>query len=105
MAGPRDRAPWYQGVRSSAGGWTSEQEELSVPRVAALVDQELDAGRCSGPSLNLLTTFQYWVLDFVSTFHYLRPDFSSTFLVFGVSRAQLPLEKADNFRSFPGGKF
>ena len=63
------------------------------PGVAALVGQEFDAGRCSGPILNFLTTFQYLVLnfvstfhylglDFLSTFHYLRPDFSSTFLIF-----------------------
>jgi len=45
------------------------------PNVAALVDRDLDAGRCSGPSLNFLTTFQDLVLDSVFTFHYLLPDF------------------------------
>ena len=82
-----------QGTRSSTGGWTSAERNCRSPGVSALVGQELDAGRCSGLILNFLTTFQYLVLDFVSTFHYLRPDFSSPFLIFGVSRAQLPLEK------------
>ena len=77
---------------------------MSAPRVAALVDQELDASQCSGPILNFLTTFQDFVLDFVSTFHYLRLDFPSTFLIFGVSRAQLPLEKLDDFSFFSRGE-
>ena len=63
------------------------------PGVAALVGQELDAGRCSGPILNFLTTFQYLVLDF-----------PSTFLIFDVSRAQLPLEKVDDFSFFSRGE-
>ncbi len=46
------------------------------PGISALIGQELDAGRCSGPILNFLTTFQYLVLDFVSTFHYLGLYFS-----------------------------
>ena len=66
------------------------REELSVPGVSALVGQELDAGRCSGPILNFLTTFQYLVLNFVSTFHYLYPDFSS--------------RKLTTSRVFPEGK-
>ena len=77
------------------------------PGVAALVGQEFDAGRCSGPILNFLTTFQYLVLDFVSTFHYLRPDFShlfSSFLIFGVSSPQVSLEKVDDFSFFSRGK-
>ena len=61
--------------------------------VAALVGQELDALRCSGPILNFLTTFQYLVLDF-----------PSTFLIFDVSRAQLPLEKVDDFSFFSRGE-
>ena len=78
------------------------------PGVAALVGQEFDAGRCSGPILNFLTTFHYWGLDFLSTFHYLRPDFSSTFLssflIFGVSSPQVSLEKVDDFSFFSRGK-
>ena len=31
-------------------------------------------------------------------------DFSSTFLIFGVSRAQLPLEKVDDFSFFSRGE-
>ena len=63
------------------------------PGVAALVGQKLDAGRCSGPILNFLTTFQYLVLNFVSTF-----------LIFGVSSAQLSLEKVDDFWGFSRGE-
>ena len=74
-------------------GDVGNRGELSVPRVAALVDQELDASQCSGPILNFLTTFQYLVLDF-----------PSTFLIFDVSRAQLPLEKVDDFSFFSRGE-
>ena len=55
--------------------------------------QELDACRCLGPVLNFPTTFQDLVLDFVSTI-----------LIFGVSRAQLPLEKVEDFSFFSRGK-
>ena len=90
--------------RAVPAGEPANRGNCWSPSVAALVDQDLDAGRCSGPSLNFLTTFQDLFLDFVSTFHYLRPDFSSTFLIFGVSSAQLPLEKVDDFSFFPQGK-
>ena len=77
------------------------------PGVPALVGQELDAGWCSGPILNFLTTFQYLVLDFVSTFHYLRPDISSTSpLLFSSLVSVVPefLEEVDDFSGFSGGK-
>ena len=82
-----------QGTRSSTGGWTSAERNCRFPGVAALVGQELDAGRCSGP-----------ILYFLSTFHYLYPDFPSTFLIFGVSRAQLPIEKVEDFPFFSRGE-
>ena len=56
------------------------------PGVPALVGKELDAGRCSGPILDFLTTSQYLVLNFVSTF-----------LIFGISSAQVSLQKVDDF--------
>ena len=66
----------------------------------------------SSTSLRLFSTwfstssrlFSSLGLDFLSTFHYLRPDFSSTFLIFGVSRAQLPLEKVEDFSFFFRGE-
>ena len=68
------------------------------------MDQELDAGRCSGPILNFLTPFQDVVLDFVSTFHYLRPTFPRLFSSLALVRLNFPSRKLTTFRSFPGGK-
>jgi hypothetical protein len=70
-------------VTVPAGG-PANLGELPAPGVAALVGHQLDAGRCSGPILNFLTTFQYLGLNFVSTSHYLGIDSSRTF-------SQLPL--------------
>ena len=71
--------------------------------VAALVGQELDAGRCSGLIPNFLATFQYLVLDFVSTFHYLRPDFSHLFSSLALVVLKFLSRKLTTFRSFPEG--
>ena len=100
--------------------WDQQTEgNRRSPGVAALVGQELDAGRCSGPILNFLTTFQYLVLKFVSTFLIFGPrlplyfsllgpllflDFPTTFLIFGVSSTQVSLEKVDGFAGFSRGK-
>ena len=70
--------------------------ELSVPHVAALVGQELDAGRCPGLILNYLTTFQDLVLDFVSTSPRLFSSLALVVLNF-LSR------KLTTFRVFPKG--
>ena len=84
---------------------TANSDSLSVPpKRIRTGGQGLDAGRCSGPILNFLTTIQDLVLNSVSTFHYLRPDFSSTYLIFGVSRAQLPLGKKRKVVNFLEGK-
>ena len=63
-------------------GHAANRESLLVAHVAALVDQELDAGWCSGPILN----------------------FVSTFLIFGVSSPQVSLEKVEDFSFFSRGK-
>ena len=88
------------------------------PGVAALVGQEPDAGRCSGPILNFLTTFQYLVLNFVSTFLIFGPrlplyfsllaprlflDLSHLFSSLALVVLKFLSRKLTTFRSFPEG--
>ena len=75
-------------------GDVGNRGELSVPRVAALVDQELDAVRCSGPVFNFPTTFQDLVLDLVST----SPRLFSSLVSVGLN---FPSRKLKTFRVFP----
>ena len=78
-------------------GWTSDPGGIvGSPSVSALVDQELDAGRCSGLILNFPTTFQDLVLDFVST----SPRFFSSLALVVLNFLS---RKLTTFRVFPRG--
>ena len=55
----------------------------------------------SSTSLRLFST---WSLTSSRLLSSLGLDFPSTFLIFDVSRAQLSLEKVDDFSGFPEGK-